>query len=214
MAFLIVKGEGFLHLLRILLVKAGDYMNSLSSIFQTLLLNKESISKIVDSEAYSKWATIFTLFVGVCYGLIFYMHMPATYIKFDSQLLQMMAFLFVLLLGIFMVFMTRVGLSFLLWAGGRAFGGPGLLRVLNRLTSFAIVPIIIGFPAIISFSTGSNTSTFMYILLIISLVWIYLILVKVIEVSQNLKAWKAYSATLIALIFFTSVYYLVLPPAS
>ncbi|WP_243292029.1 YIP1 family protein [Bacillus sp. FJAT-47783] len=189
-------------------------MSALSLIFQTLLLNKESISKIVHSENYSKWATIFTLLVGVCYGLVFYTYIPADYIKFDSQLLQVFAFSFVLVLGIFMIFITRVGLSFLLWAGGRAFGGPGLLRVLNRLTSFAIVPIIIGFPAIISFSTGSNTSVFMYILLIISLVWIYLILVKVIEVSQNLKAWKAYSATLIALVFFTSVYYLVLPPGS
>ncbi|MCF6139076.1 YIP1 family protein [Pseudalkalibacillus berkeleyi] len=189
-------------------------MESLSTIFNTLLLKKESISTIIQSEVYSRWAAIFTLLVGVCHGIISYFQMPSAYIEFDSPVLQSIAFLIVILIGIFMVFITRVGLTFLLWAGGKAFGGPGLLRVLNRLTSFAIVPIIIGLPAITSINAGNSGNVLLNSLLFIALIWIYFISVKIIEVSQNLNKWKAYSAALFAFIFFASVYYIIIPPAS
>lgn len=189
-------------------------MRQLSSIFQAIFLDKEAAEKLASNETYNKWAFIFTFVVGTCYGSAIYLRVPEEYITFDSSILQSAVYLFLLLAGTGMVYLTRLGLTLLLWAGGKAFGGPGVMGIINRLTAFALVPSIVGLPSIAALSNGEELSMILAILLVISLLWMYFVSVRFIQITQKLKAWKAYGAVMVAFIFFSSVYYLILPPAS
>ncbi|MEA3320904.1 MAG: YIP1 family protein [Bacillota bacterium] len=189
-------------------------MNKLSSIFQAIFLDKEAAEKLASSEAYNKWAFIFTFVVGICYGSVIYLRVPEEYLTFDSSILQSAVYLFLLLSGTGMVYLTRLGLTLLLWAGGKAFGGQGFMGIINRLTAFALVPSIVGLPSIVALSTGEELSIILTILLVVSLLWMYFVSVRFIQISQKLNSWRAYGAVLIAFLFFSSVYYLILPPAA
>lgn len=189
-------------------------MNQLSSIFRAILLDKEATEKLASNESYNKWAFIFTFIVGACYGSVIYFRVPEEYITFDSSILQSVVYLFLILSGTGMVYLTRLGLTLLLWAGGKAFGGKGFMGIINRLTAFALVPSIVGLPSVVALSTGEQLSLIMIILLLISLIWMYFVSVRFIQITQKINTWKAYGAVLIAFLFFSSVYYLTLPPAA
>lgn len=189
-------------------------MNHLSVIFKAILLHKDSISEITRSASYKIWANIFIVMIGIMYGVISYIYMPSELFLFETNLLKSLMIIVIIIISLFMVFLTRLCLTFLLWAGGRAFGGPGLLSKLSPLTSFALIPTIIGFPSVVYLNNGESLSFVMIATLFFSIIWVFLFSTKVIEVTQNFQKWKAYTAVFAVFIFFASVFYITLPPTN
>lgn len=183
----------------------------MTTVIQAMLLNKDAIKKIIGDDSFNKWSIILTTLIGVVYGFVAFLNIPGELVDFDSNVLRFVALIVVILVSILMVYVTKLGLAFLLWAGGRAFGGPGLFRILNRVTSIALFPIILGSPAIVAINFQTNISVIMSIVLTFSIFWMYLISVKSVELTQKIKTWKAYLAVIISFIFFISVYYIILP---
>ncbi|WLR50138.1 hypothetical protein LC040_12715 [Bacillus tianshenii] len=190
-------------------------MNLIQNVLQAILLKDASLQNIAQNEKFNTLSNLANLALGVAYGL-FTILINYDYIQsFQTEMLRTIFIpLFFITSGIIMMFITKVGFMFLLWAGSRAFGGPGLMRVLNRMTGFILIPGVFALPAFVHFSKGSTPSVIALIAMIFALVWIYMLAVKSLIVSQNLAAWKAYIAVIAVFTFFTSVYYLVIPPAS
>lgn len=190
-------------------------MGNVALIFKALTLDKEAIQQLSDPNSNWKLISAFiTFLLGIFYGFTSITINNELIASLETPLLRetIVPGLF-LFFGIVMVFLTKIGFSLLLWAGARGFGGPGYLRILYRNTTIALIPTVMALPAFISWQVGVPLTFFMVIFLAFSLTWMYLIFVKILEVTQGLVPWKAYVAILLVFIFFTSVYYIVTPPA-
>lgn len=191
-------------------------MDKVMFILKGLILDKEAISKLSEEKTNWKLHSMFiTVLLGLIYGYTSISINKEVIASFETPALRdtIVPGLF-LLFGYLTILITKVGLCLLLWAGSRGFSGPGLLKILYRNTSFALIPSIIALPAFISLQVGTPLTTFMVLSMVIAVIWIYFICVKVVEVTQNFVPWRAYVAVLLAFIFFMSIYYIVLPPAT
>jgi hypothetical protein len=191
-------------------------MGKLTCIFKALILDKEAIKQLSLPE--SNWkllSTFITVLLGLFYGYTSITINKELIASFETPLLRDVfvpgLFLF---FGLLMILITKVGLSLLLWAGSKGLGGPGFLKILYRNTTIALIPSIIALPAFISQQAGTTLTSIMIISMVISIAWIYLICTKIVEVTQQFIPWRAYVAVLITYIFFISIYYIVLPPAT
>ncbi|GAK02283.1 hypothetical protein JCM19037_508 [Geomicrobium sp. JCM 19037] len=57
-------------------------------------------------------------------------------------------------LGILMVIVTKFGLTLILWAGARGFGGPGKMREVNRSMPVVLIPGVLGVPLLIEYANS------------------------------------------------------------
>ncbi|MFN7249170.1 MAG: hypothetical protein ACK4M9_00010 [Anaerobacillus sp.] len=190
-------------------------MEKTIQILKALVLNKEAIRKL--SEPNSNWRLLsmcITVLLGLGYGYTAISINSETIASFETPLLRdtIVPALF-LFFGFLMILITKVGLSLLLWAGSKGLSGQGLLKILYRNTTVALIPSIIALPAFISLQVGSPLTPIMLLSLFVAVIWIYLICSKVVEVTQKFVPWRAYLAVLLAFIFYMSIYYIVLPPA-
>ncbi len=191
-------------------------MGNVNLIFKALTLDKEAIRQLSDPNSNWKLISAFiTFLLGIFYGFTSITINSELIASFETPVLRetVVPGLF-LFFGIVMIFITKIGFSLLLWAGARGFGGPGYLGVLYRNTSIALIPSIMALPAFISLQVGAPLTFLMVLFLALSITWMYLIFVKILEVTQSLVAWKAYVAMVLVFIFFTSVYYIVTPPST
>jgi hypothetical protein len=191
-------------------------MGNVNLIFKALTLDKEAIQQLSDPNSNWKLISAFiTFLLGIFYGFTSITINNELIASFETPLLRetVVPGLF-LFFGIVMIFITKIGFSLLLWAGARGFGGPGYLRILYRNTSIALIPSVMALPAFISWQVGAPLTFLMVLFLALSITWMYLIFAKILEVTQPLVPWKAYVAILLVFIFFTSVYYIVTPPAA
>jgi hypothetical protein len=181
-----------------------------------LVLDKEAIQQL--SEPNSNWKLLsmcITVLLGLFYGYTAISINSETIASFETPLLRdtVVPGLF-LFFGYLMMLITKIGLSLLLWAGSRGLSGPGLLKILYRNTTIALIPSVIALPAFISLQVGSTLTTLMQLSIVVSIIWIYLICSRIVEVTQQFVPWRAYVAVLLAFIFYMSIYYIVLPPAA
>ncbi|MCT8139578.1 YIP1 family protein [Anaerobacillus sp. CMMVII] len=190
-------------------------MKEVILIFKALILDKEAIQQL--SEPKSSWKLLsmcITVLLGLVYGYTAISINSETIASFETPILRQTIvpglFLF---FGILMILITKVGLSLLLWAGSKGLSGRGLLGVLYRNTTFALIPSVIALPAFISLQVGTPMTPLMFTTMIVAVLWIYLICSKVVEVTQQFVPWRAYVAVLLAFIFYISIYYIVLPPS-
>jgi hypothetical protein len=191
-------------------------MGKVILIFKALVLDKEAIQQL--SEPNSNWKLLsmcITVLLGLFYGYTAISINSETIASFETPLLRdtVVPGLF-LFFGYLMMLITKVGLSLLLWAGSRGLSGPGLLKILYRNTTIALIPSVIALPAFISLQVGSTLTTLMQLSIVVSIIWIYLICSRIVEVTQQFVPWRAYVAVLLAFIFYMSIYYIVLPPAA
>lgn len=190
-------------------------MTSITTILRTLLLDKHSIKELIESPKWNKWSHLITVLIGLFYGYLNVTHNTELISSFDAELLRTMVVPgFFIIGGLLMLFVTRFGLTLLLWAGAKGVGGPGYLSLINRLTAFALIPLIIALPAFLTINAGEKISTLGLFSLIIPLAWMYFVCVKMLELSQGITAKRAYIAVIFVFIFFISVFYIVTPPAS
>ncbi len=153
------------------------------------------------------YSRMILLVVGLGYG-IFSIIANANYIvSFESPMLRrvIVPFLFVLF-GLLTVIITKFGLTLLLWAGARGFGGPGRMREINNFVSISLVPGLLGVP----FLVGAG-GLILLLPLVLGVGWMYLICVKILEVTQEFQGIKAYLSVMAVFIFFASIYYIIMP---
>lgn len=188
-------------------------MSSITLITRSLLLNKEAINEFSQSEEKNKWSTIIIVLLGIAYGSMSILQ-NIQYVKsFESELLKnVLVPLIFIGTGLITIWLTRLAFSLLLWAAARGFGGAGILKVIRRAMSIALIPVLPAMPAFIATTGGNELTTLHIIMATFSLIWMYFICVKALEATQNFKTLKAYSAVLVIFIFFLSIYYIVLPP--
>ncbi|MGO4887363.1 YIP1 family protein [Anaerobacillus sp. MEB173] len=188
-------------------------MTSITTILRTLIFDKHSIKEIIESPKWNKWSHFITLLLGLFYGYLNILHNRELIMSFETDFLRnILVPGFFILGGLLMLYITRFGLTLLLWAGAKGAGGPGYMAILNRLTAFALIPLIIALPAFMNINAGDSISTLGILTLVIGLAWMYLFCVKVLEVSQKISTTKAYIAVVFVFIFFISVFYMVTPP--
>lgn len=190
-------------------------MNSLQVIKKSLLLDKEAMIQFSESEKMGKWSMLLILALGVVYGgLSIYQNLEMMR-ALESPLLRTILMPLVLVgVGFITVWLTVFAFSLLLWAAARGFGGVGILRVLRRVTSIALLPAAFAMPAFIAFTSDGSLTPIKIVLAIIALGWIYLLCARALEATQQFTKRKAYVAVLIMLVFFTSIYYMILPPVA
>ncbi|TMW70197.1 hypothetical protein FGB90_18260 [Alteribacter natronophilus] len=127
---------------------------------------------------------------------------------FEGDLLRnLIVPLIFLFFGLLSAWITKIGLTVLLWAGARGFGGPGRMAAVHRAASVALIPGILALPLL----TGMAVNALTIVTMLIGVAWMYLICVRIHETTQGFAGWKAYAAVLAAFVFFASIYYLVMP---
>ncbi|AQQ52569.1 hypothetical protein [Planococcus lenghuensis] len=174
-------------------------------------LDEQSFQAFLSASNTKRISRIILIAAGIGYGAISIMSNAAYVESFDSQLLQnvLVPFIFIVF-GILTAWLTKVGFSLLLWASAKGLGGKGLLRQISLAVPVILIPGMLGVP----FLSGTGLENPLYlVLLVISLVWMYLISVKIIMIVEKFDAKKAYIAVALAFIFMASIYYLVIPAA-
>ncbi len=172
-----------------------------------IALDAQAFRVFVDTPKALLYSRMILLIVGLGYG-IFSIIANANYIiSFESPMLRrvIVPSLFVVF-GLLTVIITKLGLTLLLWAGAKGFGGPGRMRELNNFVSVALVPGLLGVP----FLVGAG-GLILVVPLVLGIGWMFLICVKIVEVTQEFQGIKAYLSVLAVFIFFASVYYLIMP---
>lgn len=146
--------------------------------------------------------------LGIAYGLMGIVANASFIASFESGLLRNVVVpLFFIVFGLLSVWLTKLGLTVLLWAGAKGLGGPGKIVELSRTTSIALIPGAMAIPTL----TGMSGGWMMIAALAIGVIWMYFICVKIHEVTQGFVRWKAYSAVFAVFVFFASIFYIIMP---
>jgi hypothetical protein len=176
-----------------------------------MTLDTSSFQMFVNAPKSNFYNRLIVLTVGIAYGLMGIISNDSFVSSFESGLLRNgVVPLTFILFGLLSVWLTKLGLTLLLWAGARGFGGPGNIGQLNRTASIALIPGILAIPAL----TGLSSGWFIIIPLIIGVIWMYVICVKIHEVTQGFARWKAYASVFAVFVFFASIFYMVMPTGS
>ncbi|AJD89843.1 hypothetical protein JMA_05260 [Jeotgalibacillus malaysiensis] len=172
-----------------------------------MMLDGAAFHDYLQSPKVDKISRLLLIAVGILYGIISILT-NWTYVSgFDSQVLK-----FFVVPGIFIIFglltalITRLGLSLLLWASSKGFGGKGMLGQVNKAASVSLVPGILSVP----FLAGSFNIA-VIALLGAGLIWMYLVSVQIVKATQGFDAKKAYLASLLSFVFLASIYYIIVP---
>lgn len=172
-----------------------------------MMLDGAAFHDYLQSPNIDKISRLLLITVGVLYGLIS-MISNWTYVSsFESQVLKLFIVPAIFIIfGLLTALITRLGLSLLLWASSKGFGGKGLLGQVNKAASVSLVPGISSVP----FLTGNGNAAVLA-LLTAGLIWMYLISVQVVRATQGFDAKKAYLASLLSFVFLASIYYIIVP---
>ncbi|PYZ95546.1 hypothetical protein CR205_18625 [Alteribacter lacisalsi] len=146
--------------------------------------------------------------LGLAYGAAGIAANAGFIASFEGDLLRnVLVPLIFLFFGLLSAWITKIGLTVLLWAGARGFGGPGRMAHVYRAASVALIPGILALPLL----TGMNVNWLTILAMIFGVAWMFLICVRIHEATQGFGGWKAYAAVFAAFVFFASIYYLVMP---
>lgn len=173
-----------------------------------LLLRPPAYQEYIETKNMLTWARILVIALGLVYGVIGIAANYSFIMEFDSPILRnALAPLLFLVFGLVTVWITRIGLGLLLWAGAKAFGGPGNLIEVSRFSAVAIIPGVFGFPLL----TGAVYGWPAYLLSAAGLAWMYLLCIHILQVTQQFSRGKAAGAAAAVFIFFGSVLYMFIP---
>ena len=165
------------------------------------------------SERLLIWPEIFTVLLGISYGL-------GNLIVMREQLPELQSIwmhyviapgLF-LIGGIFMAYLSRIGITLVCWAMVKMLGGPGNMKGLSKIVGFSYVFFL---PAVFFLLTATGVSQ--AIMLSIGSIASVGILMGLIFLSTNITHLQKISIVRSALsifltvVFIGSVYYLMLP---
>ncbi|MBM7096713.1 hypothetical protein JSY36_13280 [Bacillus sp. H-16] len=154
------------------------------------------------------YSRLIVLLVGAAYGGFGILANASFIAGFESALLRnALVPLIFILFGLFSVWLTKIGLTVLLWAGARGFGGPGRISEISRSSSIALLPGLLAVPTL----TGLWEGWLMILPLVIGVVWMYFICVKIHITTQRFAPWKAYLSVFAVFVFFASIYYMIMP---
>lgn len=173
-----------------------------------ITLHSPAFQAYIQAPKSAVYTRLIVVMLGILYGLTGIAANAAFIASFESAILRnAIVPLIFILFGLFSVWLTRLGLAVLLWAGAKGFGGPGKISELNRTAGVALIPGIMALPAL----TGMSAGLLITIALIIGVIWMYFICVKIHEVTQGFAPWKAYGSVFAVFIFFASIFYIIMP---
>ncbi|QQK74999.1 YIP1 family protein [Salicibibacter cibarius] len=177
-----------------------------------IVLERDAYQTFMESQKASKYSRATLVMVGVMYGVMAVMVNLQFLSGFNSLFLGLViAPLLLIALGLLTAVVTKFGLTLLLWAGARAFGGPGRMKEVNQIVSISLLPGLLSAPILMEVDVPNLGLILVIIGLFFGIGWMYLICVRIIETTQQFSKTKAYLSVLASFVFFTSVYYLVLP---
>ncbi|WP_096187225.1 hypothetical protein [Evansella halocellulosilytica] len=176
-----------------------------------MLLDRPAYEHFLQKQKVALISQLIVLCLGLAYGVAGIIANATFIASFESGLLRTVIVPLIFIgFGLISAWLTKIGLTVLLWAGAKGFGGPGKMSEVNRATSVALIPGIFALPVL----TGAANSVFTLFMMGVGVVWMYLICVKIHETTQGFTSWKAYAAVLAVFIFFSSIYYLVMPTSA
>lgn len=174
-----------------------------------ICLQSSSYREFLTEKKAPIYSRMIVIMAGVIYGIMGIYANAGFIASFESELLRNVAVPFIFILfGLFSVWLTRLGLAVLLWAGARGFGGPGNIGDLNRGAAVALIPGLLAIPGL----TGAGGGLLTWAGVIVALIWMYFICVKIHETTQGFQGWKAYTSVFAVFVFFASIYYILVPP--
>lgn len=172
-----------------------------------MMLDGAAFHDYLQSPKIDKISRLLLIAVGVLYGVISMMSNWAYVSSFESQVLKFFVVPAIFIIfGLLTALITRLGLSLLLWASSKGFGGKGMLSQVNKAASVSLVPGILSVPFL-----AGNINAAVIALLAAGLIWMYLISVQIVKVTQGFDAKKAYLASLLSFVFLASIYYIIVP---
>ncbi|WP_232735663.1 hypothetical protein [Alteribacter populi] len=173
-----------------------------------ILLHAPSFRAFAHAPKSILYSRLIVIAVGIVYGIFGILANASFVASFESELLRNVVVpLIFILFGLFSVWLTKLGLTVLLWAGARGFGGPGKISEVSRSASIALVPGLLAIP----FLTGIDGGFALVVSLVAGVIWMYFICVKIHEITQGFAPWKAYAAVFAVFVFFASIYYMIIP---
>lgn len=174
-------------------------------VLRMIALDRGAFEMYLQSDKRTYYSRIILILIGVAFGLIAILLNRSVITSFDSLLIGMAIVPTLLVcLGILMVIVTKFGLTLILWAGARGFGGPGKMREVNRSMPVVLIPGVLGVPLLIEYA-----NSFLIVAFLVGMVWMYLMCVRVMEVTQQFQRTRAYLSVAMSFLFFVSIYYLV-----
>jgi hypothetical protein len=175
-------------------------------------LNETYFGAFLKSPNMKVFSNLIVLLVGVGYGMISIMSNAAYIANFDSPVLQnVLVPLIFIIFGLLSALITKIGLSLLLWAGAKGFGGKAKYKEISAVTPVALLPGLLGVPFLSGWGEGD---AWVLVLLAAGVVWMYMISAKILKTTQSFPNKKAYAVAFLVFLFLFSVYYIVVPPGT
>lgn len=172
-------------------------------------LNETYFGAFLKSPNMNVYSSFILLLVGVGYGAISIMSNAAYIADFDSPVLQnVLVPLVFIVFGWLSAVVTKIGLSLLLWAGAKGFGGKANYKEISLIAPVALLPGLLGVPFLSGWGEGS---VWVWVLLAAGVLWMYMISAKILKTTQQFSNKKAYAAAFLVFLFLFSVYYIVVP---
>lgn len=177
-------------------------------ILHLLSLNDSAFEKFTSYEKSNVQGSLALLLAGLLYGTILIMANWSYILSFETPLLRTVVVpLIFIVSGLMMAWVTRIGLTLLLWAGARGFGGEGIMSRIAPFVSISLLPGILAVPLL----TGWVSNGIGIALSIAGVCWMFAIHWKTLQSTQHFTPTKAALAAVTVLVFFVSIYYLVVP---
>ncbi|WP_342526982.1 hypothetical protein MKY84_00470 [Chryseomicrobium sp. FSL W7-1435] len=177
-----------------------------------LLSLKDSAFKSFTSTEKSKvQGSLALLLTGLLYGVLLITANWSYILSFETPALRWAIVpLIFIVSGLMMAWLTRIGLTLLLWAGARGFGGEGVMSRIAPFVSISLLPGLLAVPLL----TGWQVNALGISLAVIGVAWMFAIHWKTLQSTQRFSPIKAGIAAITVLIFFVSIYYLIVPTSS
>lgn len=177
-------------------------------ILHLLTLNDTAFKNFSSHQKSSVWGSLALLLTGLLYGLILIVANWPYIMSFETPILKngIVPLIFIVS-GLIMSWLTRIGLTLLLWAGAKGFGGEGVMSNIRPYVSVSLVPGLLAVPLL----TGWLTDTLGITLTILGVTWMSLFFWKTLQTTQRFSGVKAALAAVTVIIFFVSIYYIIVP---
>ncbi len=180
-------------------------------ILHLLTLKDSAFETFTSTEKSKVQGSLALLLTGLLYGGLLIMANWSYIMSFETPLLRSVVVPAIFVVsGLMMAWITRIGLTLLLWAGARGFGGEGVMGRLAPFVSISLLPGVLAVPLL----TGWQVNWFGLTLALCGVLWMLTIHWKTLQATQRFSPSKAALAAITVFVFFASIYYLVVPTAA
>ncbi|MBM7707468.1 hypothetical protein JOD03_002415 [Chryseomicrobium aureum] len=177
-------------------------------ILQLLTLRDSAFKNFSSSEKSHVQGGLVLLLTGLLYGSLLLIANRSYILSFETPALKWAIVpLIFMVSGLMMAWLTRIGLTLVVWAGARGFGGEGVMGRIRPFVSISLLPGLLAVPLL----TGWQMNALGIVLATIGVFWMLIFHWKTLQTTQQFSKVKAGIAAITVFVFFVSIYYLVVP---